>query len=58
MFFDLISGLKTNNEDSLPTHEQAECVKKHENSRLIPQTSNGLPCDLLIVIAKANRMGN
>ena len=61
MFFVLFSGAKINNEDGFPTRELAtySCpCEKHGNSKLIPQTSNDWPCDLLIVIAKANLTGN
>jgi hypothetical protein len=61
MFFVLFSGAKTNNEDGLLTREQATYswpCENHENSKLIPQTSNDWPCDLLIVVAKANRTEN
>jgi len=61
MFFVLFSGAKINNEVGLLTRELAtySCPwRKHENYKLIPQTPNDRPCDLLIVIAKANRTGN
>jgi len=59
MFFVLFSSAKTNNEDGSPTRELETYrwpCEKHGNSR--PQTSNDWPCDLLIVVAKANRTGN
>lgn len=59
MFFVLFSSAKINNEDGSPTHELETYrwpCEKHGNSR--PQTSNDWSCDLLIVVAKANRTGN
>ena len=45
----------------LPTREQAtkSCpCEKQGSSRLIPATANDWPCALLIVMAKAKRIGN